>query len=278
MATPWVLKRYQVDETGGSGAYVFIEARQPGLTGFLLNLVGLDPTATFKVTRGTMSFRSSGLFGASQVSTSMNQVGAFVGGYKKEWGWIVLAFFGLWFGISIDAAIFWLSPYWFPVFTIIIPAIFLVIYALRKNLYLGFETSGGAMYALTFSRGVLNNVTVDINQVEYTISLVNTLLGSVALGGSEYSESTSVRLHGNQATIVNAQKPNQPSLNAMAPAVAVPPGLAMPASNVAVPPGLEMPAAAPVAAPGHQQSMQIPSQPHIPSTQTQPPQQQFPPQ
>ena len=40
-----------------------------------------------------------------------------------------------------------------------------------------------------------------------------------------------------------------PPLNAMAPAVAVPPGLAMPASNVAVPPGLEMPAAAPVAAP-----------------------------
>ena len=40
-----------------------------------------------------------------------------------------------------------------------------------------------------------------------------------------------------------------PPLNAMAPAVAVPPGLAMPASNVAVPPGLEMPAAAPVPAP-----------------------------
>ena len=40
-----------------------------------------------------------------------------------------------------------------------------------------------------------------------------------------------------------------PPLNAMAPAVAVPPGLSMPASNVAVPPGLEMPAAAPVAVP-----------------------------
>lgn len=239
MATPWVLKRYQVDETGGSGAYVFIEARQPGITGFLLNLVGLDPTATFKVTRGTMSFRSSGLFGASQVSTSMNQVGAFVGGYKKEWGWFVLAFFGLWFGIAIDAGIFW--PYWIPVFTIIIPAIFLVVYALRKNLYLGFETSGGATYALTFSRGVLNNVTVDINQVEYTISLVNNLLGSVALGGGEYSETNSVRLHGNQATIVNAQKPTQP------------------------------PQVPSIPAPGYQQSIQIPSQPHVSSTQTQPP-------
>lgn len=40
-----------------------------------------------------------------------------------------------------------------------------------------------------------------------------------------------------------------PPLQAMAPAVAMPPGLAMPASNVAMPPGLAMPAAAPAPVP-----------------------------
>ena len=49
---PLVLRRFQIDETGVSGANVWIEARQPGIVSFLLTMVGLDPNSSLRVTRG----------------------------------------------------------------------------------------------------------------------------------------------------------------------------------------------------------------------------------
>ena len=81
--SPLVLRRFQIDETGTSGANVWIEARQSGIINFLLTVVGLDPNSSRKVTRGSISFRNSSVFGSSQVSTPLANIGAFVGGYKK---------------------------------------------------------------------------------------------------------------------------------------------------------------------------------------------------
>ena len=66
---PLVLRRFQIDETGVSGANVWIEARQPGIVRFLLTMVGLDPNSSLRVTRGSISFQNSSVFGMNQVST-----------------------------------------------------------------------------------------------------------------------------------------------------------------------------------------------------------------
>ena len=102
MVTAWVLKTFQVDESGLTGAHVFIEARQPGLFAFLLNLLGLDPTATLKVTKGSISFKTSKLSGMTQTSTSLTQIGSFQGGYKKPIELLVLAFILFTGAIAID--------------------------------------------------------------------------------------------------------------------------------------------------------------------------------
>ena len=70
-----VLRRFQIDETGVSGANVWIEARQPGIISFILTLVGLDPNSSLKVTRGSISFRNSSVFGMNQVSTPLANMG-----------------------------------------------------------------------------------------------------------------------------------------------------------------------------------------------------------
>ena len=88
---PWVLKKFQIDYTGESGAYLYIEARQPGLMAFILNLMGLDPNASVKVTRGAISMRQSSMRGMDQVSTALTSVGAFIGGYSKPIGYLVAA-------------------------------------------------------------------------------------------------------------------------------------------------------------------------------------------
>ena len=81
--TPWILKTFQIDQTGSTGAHLFIEARQPGIFAFILNLVGLDPTAQLKVTKGAVSFRSTSLSGMTETSTALTQIGSFQGGYSN---------------------------------------------------------------------------------------------------------------------------------------------------------------------------------------------------
>lgn len=203
MGTVWILKTFQVDETGLTGAHVFVEARQPGLFAFILNLLGLDPTATLKVTKGSISFRMSKLSGMTQTSTSLNQIGSFQGGYKKPIELLVLAFIIFVMGITIDIT----AELGAPVFTIggmVISLILIVCYALFKHLFIGFETSGGAYYGMVFKRGILNNVSVDIDKIEYTIAFINSLIGSSSLGNPAYSEPLSVTKVGNQAIIKNA--------------------------------------------------------------------------
>ena len=216
---PWVLKTFQIDQTGVSGAHLFIEARKPGLMAFILNLLGLDDTASLKVTRGMISFRKSSLFGLVQTSTGLTQIGSFQGGYSKPLLFLVLSFFSFLAGIYID-----LSAVIFPYFTIIggmMGFVFLIVYVLQKNLMFGFETSGGAYYGLAFKRGILNGVSVDIAQVETAITLVNALIGSASLGSS-YNESHNVSRFTKQGTIGAAR-------------VAPPPQLVVPQAQIPIP-------------------------------------------
>ena len=205
MATaPWILKTFQIDQTGQTGAHLYIEARQPGLIAFILNIIGLDPTAQLKVTRGAVSFRSTSLSGMTETSTALTQIGSFQGGYSKPikllFGALFFMVVGLIVGISFEEMTF---------FTIglVVAAICVIAYALQKNLSFGFETSGGAYYGMAFKRGVLNNVSVDIKQVEIALQLVNTLIGAASLGDS-YQLTDNVQRVAPQTTI-QVQQPAQ---------------------------------------------------------------------
>ena len=82
-ASPWVLKKFQIDHSGMTGTHLNVEARQPGFGAFLLNLMGLDPNASVKVTNGAISMRQASIYGMDQVTAALTSVGAFLGGYKK---------------------------------------------------------------------------------------------------------------------------------------------------------------------------------------------------
>ena len=82
-AAPWVLKKFQIDHSGMTGAHLNVEARQPGFGAFLLNLMGLDPNASVRVTNGAISMRQASIYGMDQVTAALTSVGAFLGGYRK---------------------------------------------------------------------------------------------------------------------------------------------------------------------------------------------------
>ena len=194
--SPLVLRRYQIDETGISGAHVWIEARQKGIFNFLLTLIGLDPTTTLKVSRGSISFQSSSVFGSSQISTPLPNIGAFLGGYKKP-------FFSLLFGVifSLIGLLTTLAGEALGMLFVIVGLGFLLHYYLQKTMFIGFETSGGATYGFAFKASLIEGVNVNIDRVSSTIDYVNSLISSATLGEAVIETSKVDVMGGRTATV-----------------------------------------------------------------------------
>jgi len=197
-ASPLVLRRFQIDETGISGAHVWIEARQQGIFNFLLTLIGLDPTTTLKVSRGSISFQNSSVFGSSQISTPLPNIGAFIGGYKKP-------FFSLLFGVifSLFGLLITVAGETLGILGLIVGLAFLLHYYLQKTMYIGFETSGGATYGFAFKASLIEGVNVNIDRVSSTIDYVNSLISSATLGEAVI-ETAKVDVMGGRTTTVQA--------------------------------------------------------------------------
>ena len=202
-----VLRRFQIDETGTSGANVWIEARQPGIISFLLTLVGLDPNSSLRVTRGSISFQNSSVFGMNQVSTPLANIGAFVGGYKKPF-W-ALVFAGLMFFLGLSLAFVEDGGIFFGFFAFL-SICGLLYYYLQKTMFMGFETSGGGTYGFAFKASVLEGVGVDIKRVESTIAYVNSLISSASLGETFVEQAQTQVLGGRQATMLASTQPAAP--------------------------------------------------------------------
>ena len=260
---PLVLRRFQIDETGVSGANVWIEARQPGIVSFLLTMVGLDPNSSLRVTRGSISFQNSSVFGMNQVSTPLANIGAFVGGYKKPFWALVFSGLMMLFGLSLafteDGGIL------FGLFAIL-ALIGLIYYYLQKTMFMGFETSGGGTYGFAFKASVLEGVGVDINRVEGTIAYVNSLISSASLGETFVEQKQTQVLGGRQATMLaSTPAPAAPPVYASTPAAPTPTPAVQP---VAVQPP------APVPAPAQAVTQAVQASPQAPPAQTPAPAQQ----
>ncbi len=220
-SSPWVLKRFQIDETGATGAFIFIEARKSGLGSFILNSLGLEATASIKVTRGAISFKAAKLSGMVQVSTALTSIAAFIGGHSKLLNALFLGIglfllgllFTLFASASMDADVEALLSI-FGIISFIGSMISFIVYALGKHMFIGFETSGGATYVLGFKRSIIEGVSINIERVEHAISLVNGLISSAALGGSAVVESWNVQDIGREGTVIQSPT-NAPSNDVM---------------------------------------------------------------
>ena len=264
---PLVLRRFQIDETGMSGANVWIEARQPGIVSFLLTMVGLDPNSSLRVTRGSISFQNSSVFGMNQVSTPLANVGAFVGGYRKPF-W-ALVFSGLMMLAGLSLAFTEDGGILLGLF-VVLALIGLIYYYLQKTMFMGFETSGGGTYGFAFKASVLEGVGVDIKRVEGTIAYVNSLISSASLGETFVEQKQTQVLGGRQATMLaSSTAPAAQPVYAPAPAAPVPTPAVQP---VAAQPSAPVSASAPTGTQAVQASPQAPpGQPTAPAQQPAPP-------
>gem|GEM_PF-1417637 len=275
--SPLVLRRFQIDETGTSGANVWIEARQAGIINFLLTIVGLDPNSSLKVTRGSISFRNSSVFGSSQVSTPLANIGAFVGGYKKPFLALVLGVFFFLGGFISLASLGEDGGMMSFFFSAFLTLLCLIYYYLRKTMFMGFETSGGGTYGFAFQASVLEGVGVDIKRVESTIAYVNSLISSASLGEHFVEQHQTEVLGGRTATMLSTTSTPVAQPAPPVQTIASQP-VAQPAPPQSAPPVQPMTQPAPAAQPAPPQPVAQPAPPVQPMTQPAPAAQPAPPQ
>jgi hypothetical protein len=200
------------------------------LISFFFTLVGLDPNSSLKVTRGSISFRNSSVFGSSQISAPLPNISAFLGGYKKPFFALV---FAVLFGISGLVSL--IESIEIFIVMIVLSGICLLYYYLAKTMFIGFETNGGGTHGFAFRASIIEGVGVNIQRVEDTIAYVNSLISSAALG-EVIQETTNPVIMGNRTATVRSEPQKQypeAALPQPAPPVAA---LPQPAPPVAAPP------------------------------------------
>ncbi len=180
-------KEFTVHPQGSAdGLYVRIVGRKSGLFAWLLSLLRIDSTTVFEVYQDRIVFKSANLSGATNTTIPLASVCLTASGFFKPVLYIVvavllfipaamgiLAALVMMSGRSSDAA---LAAGCFPTILLGFCAVLVWLYFLRKTLLVSIQAHSGTLIAIAFKRSVMEGVSVEEEDAERVISLVNQLL------------------------------------------------------------------------------------------------------
>lgn len=153
-----VIKKWRAEETpDAEGNYVYIHGREEGLLSWLLNVVGIDATTTFRVTDETVIFEQGSLAGYSQRIIPISSLSSSFFGFFKPWrealalGLVLLPVVGL--GLIVG-----------PLY-----------YYLNKKLGLGVVEVSGLTSGIEFKRSLIEGQNIDENQSRRVIAILRTV-------------------------------------------------------------------------------------------------------
>jgi hypothetical protein len=164
--SPLVLKAFHVDAASGR---VQIVGRKPGLLAFLLNMMGFDATSWLEASRHEVRFRRASLFGEELSVCPCPNIASTSCGYLKPVQLLILAFLLLVASIYTTA----IGEGTAAGILALIAIGALVLYFLKKKLYVLIQPSGGPPFLIVFKRSVIENVRVDMDQAREAISVIS---------------------------------------------------------------------------------------------------------
>ncbi|UXR65346.1 hypothetical protein EZJ49_03655 [Bdellovibrio bacteriovorus] len=139
-----VIKSWKTNNTPApTESYISIQGRQAGLIGFLLSLVGMDPTVKFTLDHGKVTYTASSWSGTKRVVVPLTKVATGYFGYTRPWqealviGMVLLPFFGLGL-IAGPLYYFW-----------------------NKRLEFGVRATSGEAFPFAFQRSVIEGQNID---------------------------------------------------------------------------------------------------------------------
>lgn len=166
-----VLKKFQLNQSTSSDEVIVIVGRKSGFFAFLMTILGLDATTTFRCTRNRVEYKASSLFGETSITIPLNQVSGIIGGYTKPIELLIAA--GTSFLTSVVFGLTQRSGFIFFIAGVIIPLILIGQYLYGKTMKLGVQNGGDKVYGLEFKKGLIEGVDVDIQLVKEAIALLN---------------------------------------------------------------------------------------------------------
>ena len=139
-----VIKNWKVNNTPvPNEPMVKIQGRQAGVVGFLLSVIGMDPTVTFTVDHSKVTYTASSWSGTKRVVVPMTKVATGYFGYTRPWkealvlGALLLPVMGL--GLIVG-----------PVY-----------YFLNKRLEFGVRAVSSEVFPFAFQRSVIEGQNID---------------------------------------------------------------------------------------------------------------------
>ena len=170
-----VLKKFHLSPSGSGERLVEIQGRQAGLIGFFLSILKLDDTTSLICFTDRIEYKSSSLWGEQSLTIPAAAVTGICGGFKKPLGWLIVAAFVFFMGITIslsgkDGGIFILF------LALVISIGLIVIYLVKKEMNIGVQNGGDKTHGMMFNRSIVENIDVDSDKVVAAIQIINSVV------------------------------------------------------------------------------------------------------
>lgn len=152
------------------GRYVSIEGRQAGLIPWFLALIGIDPTVRMSVYSDKFTFELGSISGMNRRIIPLAKISSTFYGYSKPWKEaFALCLTSVGLGIAISGIEGFFA-------FILLFAISLAYYVLNKELALAVVEDSGFSSTIEFKRSVIENQSIDENQAEKVVMIINALV------------------------------------------------------------------------------------------------------
>lgn len=163
-----VIRKFNVHENGSNGKYLEIIGRASGLISWILTLMKLDTLTTLYLETDRLFVKTSSLSGETHTVMPLGAIESTQCGFSKSMIWLALAVIVVLGGMSSgEGGEFIVS--------LIIGAIFFVMYFLSKRMFIS-VTAGSTTVAITFKKGVIEGVSVDIDNTLAALKLLNLMI------------------------------------------------------------------------------------------------------
>ncbi len=164
-----VLRKFKINEPPAENVLIEIAGRAEGIIGWLLTTLGLDAETALKVTDTEISIKSSSLQEQLHRVVPLESVSSTHCGYSKPIIFMIIGAVvimgGILGGIAGSGSTFLVG--------LLLGLSFIIAYWLQKKIILILETSGGMVLGLAFSRSVIENVSIDMEQALSAINVIN---------------------------------------------------------------------------------------------------------
>ncbi len=164
-----VVRQFTINPMRADGLVTLV-GRPAGIIGWFLNHIGIDTTTTLLITQDYIYLTSTNLSGQSRQSAPMHNVASTHCGYSINLLWLILAVMTPLGGFAMTMAV---REFWPFLFSVALALCCVLLFYLSKKLMIAFETNGGLILGVTFKKGIIENVPVDIDQVTQVVMLFN---------------------------------------------------------------------------------------------------------